>query len=103
LQVKLQPPCSVETFIADPDQDPWEAPSSQVILRWSQVLFNLVILDSVVGPDPDPDPYKILVLSDPDPLVRGADPDPDPSIMKPIIVGKPQFLLLCDFFMTFYL
>ncbi len=72
-------------LFADPDPDPWEAVSTKIILQWSQVLLNLVILDSVVGPNPDPDPRKILGLPDPDPLVRGADPDP--PIMKPKIVG----------------
>ncbi len=61
------------------------ASSSQIIRQWSQMLLNLIILDSVVGPNPDPDPRKIL--GHPVPLVRGADPDP--PIMKPKIVGKP--------------
>jgi hypothetical protein len=39
-----------------------------------------------------------FALSDPDPLVGGADPNPDPSIIK-----KNRYLLFCDFFLTFYL
>ncbi len=33
-----------------------------------------------------------LLGPDPDPLVQGTNPDPD-----------PLFLMICDFFMTFYL
>ncbi len=40
-------------------------------------------------------------LPDPDPLVRGTDLDP--SIMKQKYYEKPEFLLLCDFLLTFYL
>ncbi len=56
---------SKKIFFADPD--PWEAfiTGTQIVLQWSQVLLNLIILDSVVGPNPDP--FKIL--ADPDPKI----------------------------------
>ncbi len=46
-----------------------------------------------------------LSLPDPEPLVRDTDPDPDPSIIKQKYDENKHidFLLFCDFFMTFYL
>jgi hypothetical protein len=53
-----------------------QIPNTQLILQWSQILLNVIILYSVVGPDLDP--RKILGL-----------PDPDPSVTKPKTVRKP--------------
>ncbi len=47
--------------------------------------------------------HMFLGLLDSDPSVRGMDPDPDPSLTKQKKEEKPRFLLLCDFFLTFYL
>jgi len=44
---------------------------------------------------------KFLDLPDPDPLVRGTDPEP--SIIKQKYFKKSLFLLVSNFFMTFYL
>jgi hypothetical protein len=71
--------------------------------RRSKHIERKGFIQSIVA-DPEPDPQYPYVFGpldpDPDLLVQGTDPDPSTKQKK---VEKFLVLLLCNFFMTFYL